>query len=91
MTVRRVLIVKLSSLGDVIHAMPVVADLRGALPGVQIDWVVEPGFAPLVRRVEGMGDVIECAQRRWRKRWWAADIRREKQAFRAAQIGRAHV
>lgn len=80
---RRVLIVKLSSLGDVIHTMPVVADLRGAWPGVQIDWVVEPGFAPLVRRVEGIGEVIDCAQRRWRKRWWTADVRREKQAFRA--------
>lgn len=83
MTVRRVLIVKLSSLGDVIHAMPVVADLRAALPGVCIDWVVEPGFAPLVRRVEAIGEVIDCAQRRWRKRWWTADVRREKQAFRA--------
>ena len=83
MTVRRVLIVKLSSLGDVIHAMPVVADLRAALPGVCIDWVVEPGFAPLVRRVEGIGEVIDCAQRRWRKRWWTADVQREKQAFRA--------
>ncbi|MEY2873691.1 MAG: lipopolysaccharide heptosyltransferase, partial [Pseudomonadota bacterium] len=80
---RRILIVKLSSLGDVIHAMPVVADLRVALPGVCIDWVVEPGFAPLVRRVEGIGEVIDCAQRRWRKRWWTADARREKQAFRA--------
>ena len=82
MTVRRVLIVKLSSLGDVIHAMPVVADLRAALPGVCIDWVVEPGFAPLVRRVEGIGEVIDCAQRRWRKCWWTADVRREKQVFR---------
>ena len=83
MNVRRVLIVKLSSLGDVIHAMPVVADLRAALPGVCVDWVVEPGFAPLVRRVEGIGEVIDCAQRRWRKRWWTSDVRREKQAFRA--------
>lgn len=83
MTVRRVLIVKLSSLGDVIHAMPVVADLRAALPGVCIDWVAEPGFAPLVRRVEGIGEVIDCAQRRWRKRWWTSDVQREKQAFRA--------
>ena len=82
MTVRRVLIVKLSSLGDVIHAMPVVADLRAALPGVCTDWVVEPGFAPLVRRVEGIGEVIDCAQRRWRKSWWTADVRREKQVFR---------
>ena len=53
MTVRRALIVKLSSLGDVIHAMPVVADLRAALPGVCIDWVVEPGFAPLVNTLVG--------------------------------------
>jgi heptosyltransferase-1 len=81
--VRRILIVKLSSLGDVIHAMPVVADLRVALPGVCIDWVVEPGFAPLVRRVEGIGEVIDCAQRRWRKRWWTADAWRERRAFRA--------
>jgi heptosyltransferase-1 len=83
LTVRRILIVKLSSLGDVIHAMPVVADLRAALPGVCVDWVVEPGFAPLVRRVEGIGEVIDCAQRRWRKGWWTAEVLREKRAFRA--------
>ncbi|TMH13856.1 MAG: lipopolysaccharide heptosyltransferase I, partial [Betaproteobacteria bacterium] len=49
----RVLIVKLSSLGDVVHAMPVVHDIREAHPGALIDWVVEPGFAALVRRVDG--------------------------------------
>jgi heptosyltransferase I len=79
----RVLIVKLSSLGDVVHAMPVVQDLRAAHPGVVIDWVVEPGFAPLVRRVEGIGEVIECALRRWRKAWWTAAVRSEWRAFRA--------
>lgn len=78
----RILIVKLSSLGDVIHAMPVVADLRERHPGAHVDWVVEPGFAPLVRRVAGIGEVIECAQRRWRKRWWSAEVRREKRQFR---------
>ena len=87
---RQILIVKLSSLGDVIHTMPVVADLRAALPGVQIDWVAEPGFAPLVRRVEGVRDVLDCAQRRWRKRWWCADVRREKQAFRERLRGRRY-
>lgn len=78
----RVLIVKLSSLGDVVHAMPVVHDIRAVYGGAQIDWVVEPGFAPLVRRVQGIGQVIECAQRRWRRRWWAADVRAEWRAFR---------
>ena len=79
----RVLIVKLSSLGDVVHAMPVVHDILRAHPGARIDWVVEPGFAPLVRRVEGIGEVIECAQRRWRKAWWTSAVRAEWRAFRA--------
>ena len=63
-----ILIVKLSSLGDVVHAMPAVQDLRRAFPQARIDWVVERGFAPLVRRCEGVGRVIESDQRRWRRR-----------------------
>jgi len=80
----RVLLVKLSSLGDVVHAMPVVHDIRSAYPGAQIDWVVEPGFAPLVRRVDGVHRAIECALRRWRIAWWTATARREWRAFREA-------
>ena len=79
----RVLIVKLSSLGDVVHCMPVVHDILAARPGARIDWVVEPGFAPLVRRVEGIHEVIECALRRWSKGWWTAGVRAEWRAFRA--------
>ena len=78
----RVLIVKLSSLGDVVHAMPVVHDILVAHPGALIDWVVEPGFAPLVRRVTGIDQVIECALRRWSKAWWTAGVRAEWRAFR---------
>lgn len=63
----KVLIVKLSSLGDVVHAMPAVQDLRRAHPEAQIDWVVERGFAPLVRRCDGVNRVIEVELRRWRK------------------------
>jgi heptosyltransferase-1 len=79
----RVLIVKLSSLGDVVHAMPVVHDIRRALSDALIDWVVEPGFAPLVLRVEGVNDVIECPLRRWSKGWWTSEVRSEWRAFRA--------
>jgi lipopolysaccharide heptosyltransferase I len=79
----RVLIVKLSSLGDVVHAMPVVHDIRVAFPDALIDWVVEPGFAPLVRRVDGIAETIECALRRWSKGWWRADVRAEWRAFRS--------
>jgi heptosyltransferase-1 len=80
----RVLLVKLSSLGDVVHAMPVVHDIQAAHPGAVVDWVVEPGFAPLVRRVKGIGEVFECAQRRWRKAWWTRAVRTEWRAFKAS-------
>ncbi len=86
----RVLIVKLSSLGDVVHAMPVVHDIRAAFDDARIDWVVEPGFAPLVRRVDGIGEVIECALRRWSKGWWKSDVRNEWRAFRALLKGRSY-
>lgn len=78
----RVLIVKLSSLGDVVHTMPVVHDILVAFPDALIDWVVEPGFAPLLRRVRGVDAVIECALRRWSKAWWTAPVRSEWRAFR---------
>ena len=78
----RVLIVKLSSMGDVVHTMPVVQDIRTAFPDAKIDWVVEPAFAPLVRRVEGVNDVVECAMRRWRGAWWTSTVRREWRALR---------
>jgi heptosyltransferase I len=78
----RVLIVKLSSLGDVVHTLPVVADIRAARPDALVDWIVEPAFAPLVARVDGVAEVIECALRRWtREGWWRAATRDEFARF----------
>ena len=79
----KILIVKLSSLGDVVHAMPAVQDIRRALPQAQIDWVVEKGFAPLVQRCEGVRRVIPCELRRWRKAPFAATTRAQWRAFKA--------
>ncbi len=79
----RILIVKLSSLGDVVHTLPVVQDIHAALPDAQIDWVVEKAFAPLLLRCAGVQRVIACEIRRWRKSFWRADTRREWRAFKA--------
>lgn len=76
-----VLIVKLSSLGDVVHAMPAVQDILQAFPGAQVDWVVEPDFAPLVRRCSGLHRVIECDLKRWRETVFTADTRNAWRAF----------
>jgi len=80
--IRSVLIVKLSSLGDVVHAMPAVQDIRAAFPEAQVDWVVERGFAPLVERCDGVHRAIPCELRRWRKAPLARDTRHEWRAFR---------
>ena len=71
----RVLVVKLSSLGDVIQTLPVLSDIEAAFPGAQVDWVVEEAFADLLRQVPSLGRVVSCAQRRWRKTPFAADTR----------------
>ncbi len=62
--------------------MPVVHDILRAYPGALIDWVVEPAFARLVKRVDGINAVIECSLRRWTKRWWTRAVRAEWHAFR---------
>ena len=79
----RILIVKLSSLGDVVHAMAAVQDIRRALPQARIDWVVERSFAPLVARCTGVERVIACDLRRWRKSLFAAQTRSEWACFKA--------
>ena len=79
----KVLIVKLSSLGDVVHTLPVVQDILAAYPDAQIDWVLEPSFAPVLAPVQGLHRVIPCALRRWRKSFWTAATRAEWRAFKA--------
>lgn len=63
----RLLIVKLSSMGDVVHALPALTDAARTLPGLQVDWLIEPGFAAIPARHPAVGQVIPVALRRWRK------------------------
>jgi len=78
----KILIVKLSSLGDVVHAMAAVQDICHTYPQAQLDWVVERGFAPLVRRCKGVHRVIPCELRRWRKAPLSDQTRLEWRAFK---------
>jgi heptosyltransferase-1 len=63
----RILLIKTSSLGDVVHNLPVVTDLREHFPDAEIDWVVEEGFADIARLHPGIRRAIPVALRRWRK------------------------
>jgi heptosyltransferase-1 len=63
----RVLLVKTSSLGDVLHALPAVTDAAHAIPGIQFDWVVEAPFAEVPAWHPAVDRVIPVSIRRWRK------------------------
>ena len=69
----KILLVKLSSLGDVLHNLSIVWDLRARLPEAQIDWVVEEGYVhllePLLSRdgFKGIDRIIPFGLRRWKK------------------------
>ena len=80
----RILLIKTSSLGDVVHNLPVVTDLRREYPECKIDWVVEEGIADIARLHPGVRRVIPVALRRWRKSLLAAATWQEMRAFRAA-------
>jgi heptosyltransferase-1 len=80
--VTKILIVKLSSLGDVIHTLPVVRDLARAFPGAQIDWVVEAGFAEIIKRTQGVNKVIHCHLRRWSKKPFNVQTQLEWKTFK---------
>lgn len=80
----RVLIVKTSSMGDVLHTLPALTDAQQAIPGIQFDWVVEEGFAQIPSWHAAVDRVIPVAIRRWRKAWFSAPIKAERKAFRDA-------
>ncbi|WP_265946865.1 lipopolysaccharide heptosyltransferase I [Dechloromonas sp. A34] len=78
---------KTSSLGDVIHNLPVVSDIKRHFPNALIDWCVEESFAAIPRLHPGVGQIIPVALRRWRKQLFSVATWREIGRFR--QIVRA--
>jgi heptosyltransferase-1 len=86
----QILLVKTSSLGDVVHNLPVIDDLHESIPGVQIDWLVEQAFADVPRLHAGVRTVIATAIRRWRSAPFSAATRGEWAAMRAQLSARQY-
>lgn len=80
---RRVLLVKTSSMGDVIHTLPALTDAVNALGDIRFDWVVEEGFAEIPRWHPAVDAVIPVAIRRWRKTPLRSLLGDEWKQFRA--------
>jgi heptosyltransferase-1 len=77
----RILLVKTTSLGDIVHNLPVASDIASALPGAEIDWVVEESMAKLPALHAFVAHPIPVAIRRWRRSFWQPETRREISAF----------
>ena len=80
----KVLLVKMSSMGDLVHNLPLVSDILAHDPAAQIDWVAEEAYCPIPQLHPGVRRVIPVAWRRWRKHLGQASTWREMQAFKAA-------
>lgn len=81
----KILVVKLSSLGDILHAFPAVSDLRRHFPDAQIHWLVEPAFAEVAGWHAAVDKVITVPLRAHKKTWWKlptllSDLRRQLRA-----------
>lgn len=77
----KILIVRTSSLGDLVHMLPAISDIAQHVPQARIDWLVEEDFAEIPAWHPAVNDVIAVAHRRWRKHWWAAQTRAERLAL----------
>lgn len=77
----RVLLVKMSSLGDLIHTFPALTDAHQAIPEIRVDWLVEEAFAEVPRWHRAVADVLPVALRRWRGNWRKAFSKGELSAF----------
>jgi len=81
---RRILFVKTSSLGDVVHHCPAVSDAARQAPAAEIHWVVEEPFADVARMHRAVKRVFPVALRRWRRSLWNPAVWSEIGRFRAA-------
>ena len=79
----RVLLIKTSSMGDLIHTLPALTDAGKAIPGIRFDWVVEDGFTEIPAWHPLVDRVIPVSLRRWRKGWFSQDTRSALRALRS--------
>src|SRR5512134_3849594 len=66
----KILVVRLASLGDILHLFPAISDLRRRHPDAEIHWLVEPAFAEVAGWHQGVDKVISVPLRAHKKTWW---------------------
>jgi heptosyltransferase-1 len=69
---KKILLIKLSAFGDIVHTLPVLNQLRHRYPTARIDWLVTPAFSELLQNNPSITNVIEFSRDEWLAPWRAA-------------------
>ncbi len=81
-TMSRLLLIRTSSMGDLVHTLPAVTDLSRRFPALAIDWLAEESFVDIAALHPAVDNVIPLAWRRWRRQLWSPATWRELGALR---------
>ena len=81
---KKILIIKSSSMGDIVHALPVAYDIKKHFPDCELSWVVEESFTDIPKLSPYVDKLVVTAFRRWRKHIFSASVRGEIIAVRRA-------
>jgi heptosyltransferase-1 len=73
-TPRRILIIKLGSIGDVVHTLPALADLKRSFPEAEIDWLVESKARVILNGNPWLNEAVEIDTHKWRRSWSLATL-----------------
>ncbi|WP_367670472.1 lipopolysaccharide heptosyltransferase RfaC [Sodalis-like secondary symbiont of Drepanosiphum platanoidis] len=78
----KILIVKISSMGDVIHTLPALTDAQYYFPNIKFDWVIEENLSIIPSWHTSVKKIIPIAIRRWRYNWFKKSIKKERYEFK---------
>src|SRR3989338_8710444 len=76
-----VLLIKMSSMGDVIHTLPALTDALQAIPTIAIDWIIEPAFADIPTWHPAVKNIIPIPLRKWKKNIFSRETLSEVKNF----------
>ncbi len=86
---KKILVIKSSSMGDIVHALPVAYDIKKHFPDCELSWVVEESFTDIPKLSPYIDKLVVTAFRRWRKHIFSSSVRGEVLGVRRA-LSEAH-
>lgn len=86
---KKILVIKSSSMGDIVHALPVAYDIKKHFPDCELSWVVEESFTDIPKLSPYIDKLVVTAFRRWRKHIFSSSVRSEVLGVRRA-LSEAH-